>query len=89
MTTHSSFFPGKYHGQRDLAGCSPLGCKESDTTEGLSTIMIQSKKYPVHIWSMVSAQDIFITCPFTGFCYSVCWNSFDTCPIFILKPVTL
>ena len=25
--------PGKSHGQRSLAGCSPLGCKESDTTE--------------------------------------------------------
>ena len=25
------------HGQRSLAGCSPWGCKESDTTEQLST----------------------------------------------------
>ena len=25
--------PGKSHGQRSLAGCSPQGCKESDTTE--------------------------------------------------------
>ena len=25
--------PGKFHGQRSLAGCSPRGCKESDMTE--------------------------------------------------------
>ena len=29
------------HGQRSLAGCGPWGCKESDTTERLST---QSEK---------------------------------------------
>ena len=29
----SMFLPGKSHGQRSLAGCSPWGCKESDTTE--------------------------------------------------------
>ena len=27
------FFPEKSHGQRSLTGCSPQGCKESDTTE--------------------------------------------------------
>ena len=27
--------PGKFHGQRSLAGCSPWGHKESDTTEQL------------------------------------------------------
>ena len=27
------FLPGKFHGQRSLAGYSPPGCKESDTTE--------------------------------------------------------
>ena len=30
------FWSGKFHGQRSLAGYSPWGCKESDTTEGLS-----------------------------------------------------
>ena len=29
------FLPGEFHGQRSLAGYSPLGCKESDTTEWL------------------------------------------------------
>ena len=28
--------PGEFHGQRSLAGYSPWGCKESDTTEQLS-----------------------------------------------------
>ena len=30
------FWPGEFHGQRSLAGYSPWGRKESDTTEGLS-----------------------------------------------------
>ena len=36
IATHSStprFLPGKFHGQRNLAGYSPQGRKESDTTE--------------------------------------------------------
>ena len=31
------FLPGKFHGQRSLAGCSPWGCKVSDTTEHTRT----------------------------------------------------
>ena len=27
------FLPGEFHGRRSLVGCSPWGCKESDTTE--------------------------------------------------------
>ena len=30
------FLPGEPHGQRSLAGYSPWGCRESDTTEQLS-----------------------------------------------------
>ena len=30
------FLPGKFHGQKSLAGYSPWGCKESDATERLS-----------------------------------------------------
>ena len=29
--------PGESHGQRNLAGYSPWGCKETDTTEHKST----------------------------------------------------
>ena len=28
--------PGEFHGQRSLAGYSPWGCKESDSTEQLT-----------------------------------------------------
>ena len=31
------FLPGESHGQRGLVGYSPWGCKESDTTDRLST----------------------------------------------------
>ena len=36
MATHSSILAWKSHGQRNLAGYSPRGHKESDTTERLS-----------------------------------------------------
>ena len=32
----SVFLPGKFHGQRSLASCSPWGRKELDTTEQLT-----------------------------------------------------
>ena len=31
------FLPGEFHGQRSLVGYSPWCCKESDTTDRLST----------------------------------------------------
>jgi len=31
--THPVFLPGKFHGQGNLAGYSPWGCKESGITE--------------------------------------------------------
>ena len=34
------FLPGEFHGQRSLAGYSPWGRRESDTTEWLSTHVI-------------------------------------------------
>ena len=39
MAIHSSIlaWPGESHGQRSLVGRSPLGRKESDTTERLSS----------------------------------------------------
>ena len=33
VATHSSILTGESHGHRSLVGCSPYGCKESDTTE--------------------------------------------------------
>ena len=43
MATHSSILAGEFHGQKSLAGYSPWGHKESDTTEQLSTA--QHKSY--------------------------------------------
>ena len=40
MATHSSILAWEIHGQRNLVSCSPRGCKESDTTEHLSTYTI-------------------------------------------------
>ena len=52
------FLPGKSHGQRSLAGCSPWGRKELDMTErlhfhfqtmvGVMKIMGPPSKHPVH-----------------------------------------
>ena len=39
MATHSSILLGESHGQRILAGYSPWGHKESDTTERLHLLM--------------------------------------------------
>ena len=36
MATHSSILPWRVRGQRSLAGPSPWGCRESDTTEQLT-----------------------------------------------------
>ena len=33
MATHSGILPGESLGQKNLAGYSPQGCKESDMTE--------------------------------------------------------
>ena len=38
----SVFWPGEFHGQRGLAGYSPWGCKELDTTEQLSLHFIHT-----------------------------------------------
>ena len=41
------FLPGEFHGQRSLAGYSPWGCKELDTTEQLTlSYMFNFSKYP-------------------------------------------
>ena len=53
MATHSStpvFLPGESHGQRSLAGYSPWGHKETDTTEQLSVYKhthTHTQQYPL------------------------------------------
>ena len=55
------FLPGKSHGQRSLVGYSPQGCKESDTTECLSTHTRSLRSYHIILrTSLLSEQlDIF------------------------------
>ena len=38
------FLPGESHGQRNVVGCSPWGCKESDITEQLSKHSSRQKR---------------------------------------------
>ena len=38
----SVFLPGESHGQRSLVGYSPMGCKQSDSTEQLSLSMMRT-----------------------------------------------
>ena len=45
------FFPGKSHGQRNLVGYSPWGCKESATTKHISTRFGASTARQSSIWA--------------------------------------
>ena len=45
MAAHSSILPGASHGQRSLAGCSPQGHEELDTTEVRQTCSRHSVIY--------------------------------------------
>ena len=40
------FLPGEFHGEKSLAGYSPWGCKESDTTEHTHTHHVKETLYP-------------------------------------------
>jgi len=48
-----AFLPGKFHGQRILAGYSPRGCKEPDMTERLtfSFSLLQEDSYSINIYN--------------------------------------
>ena len=44
------FLPGESHGQRSLAGYSPWGCKELNTTEALSTLLFLAFYFLFSSW---------------------------------------
>ena len=46
MATTAVSWPGESHGQRSLAGYSPWGHKESDTTKHTQAGMLRSKFFP-------------------------------------------
>ena len=45
MTTTPVFLPGESHGQRNLTGYNPWGCKESDMTKRLTLSLSLSYTY--------------------------------------------
>ena len=48
------FFPGEFHGQRSLAGYSPQGLKESDTTELLSLYAWHCLRCSIYLLRLLS-----------------------------------
>ena len=76
MATILLFLPGESHGQRSLADYSPWGCKESDTTEQLGTLIVWycAKSFGGAIavlFHFVSDQIVHVlSCPPPGLCVS-------------------
>ena len=64
MATHYSILVWKIPWQRSLAGCSPWGFKETDTTERLTHTSIR-KKYRFSLFMVV---DVL---------YKVAWNTYS------------
>ena len=44
--------PEKSHGRRSLAGCSPWGCKESDTTDQACTSFFECDVEPLYVFAV-------------------------------------
>ena len=55
-------FPGKAHGQRSLAGCSPWGHKESDTTKQLTLTYVLQTDYLLFFPSVLYSRFSLVTC---------------------------
>ena len=49
MATHSDILAWRSHGQRSLAGYSPWGPKESDTTEQLTYLHPLSENFTLNV----------------------------------------
>ena len=77
------FVPGESHGQRNLVGYSPQGCKETDMTEGTSHAGTRSSLQGISVASFLLSL-VFISCvippkhlwdPSVQFSHSVMFNS--------------
>ena len=55
-----AFLPGESHGQRSLAGYSPQGRKESDTTEASQHTCTVTKPHTLRHTCKQSTQDIHL-----------------------------
>ena len=60
MATHSSIFPGKSHGQRNLAGYGPWGCKKLDTTEATEHAHTHALWSEHYLKSLPGRQSLFL-----------------------------
>ena len=79
------FLPGESHGQRSLAGYSPWGCKESDTTEWLNINNSESSSWAVKCKAvqLLSARDSLGNLPWAPDFFNL-WNRLHLDPLFCL-----
>ena len=68
------FLPRKSHGQRSLVGCSPWGCKESDTTEQLNI-----HAQPIPSTSPEISSNKWLTQSVKQRCRMIPWKSHPAC----------
>ena len=61
------YLPEKFHGQRNLAGYSPWGCKQLDTTERLTHYMTQQS----HSWACTIIWKDTFTSVFTAALFTI------------------
>ena len=59
MATPLVFLPGESHGQRILAGYSPWGCKETDTTKQLTFTYLVTL-YPTTLLKLFISSNSFL-----------------------------
>ena len=63
MATHSSTLAREFHGQRSLAGYSPLDCKESAMTERLTLFHWSIMVAEVEAWgSLADSGPLSVVC---------------------------
>ena len=60
------FLPGKSHGQRSLAGYSPWGHKESDTTERLTLSILHTRNHSKHWKYSIEYEKILVPMELTS-----------------------
>ena len=72
------FLPGRFHGQRSLAGYSPWGCKESDTTELLTHTHTHTHTCARAHTQMLSGHDM--RCPVI---FSICSSDLPTALLYV------
>ena len=62
------FLPGESHGQRSLAGYSPLGCIESDMTEETAQTTVNMQSSLTMVILFIANEELFISNSYSKFC---------------------